>query len=412
MVTAREQKLQKLIEMEKLLGEIQDVDVLLERLLSEARKIVNADAGSIYVYENEKIKIKYAQNDTRLKELQPGEKLPYISFSFPLDEKSICGYVALKGKILNLTDVYRISPELPYKFDNTTDITTNYHTQSMLTIPLMTANGRLLGVLQIINATDKNNKVISFDNDSILYIKHFATNATQALEHAYLTSSMVKRMLKMSEFRDPKETYPHVERVSNYSREIYDRWAFNNDINDLERNKFRDILTIASKCHDVGKVGISDLILKKRAPRFSEIERNIMKSHTCIGAQLFDPIDSDLDLMSRDVALHHHEWFNGDLKGYPGKIDYKCYEIGTPLNCGESLKCDEIPLAARIVAVADVFDALSHKRCYKNAWSLDEAFFEIEKMSGKQFDPEVVKAFLQVKDRICAINFDCPDDNI
>ena len=68
------------------------------------------------------------------------------------------------------------------------------------------------------------------------------------------------------------------------------------------------------------------------------------------------------------------------------------------------LKGEEIPLSARIVSIADVFDALSHKRAYKSAWSLEDSFFEIEKLSGNQFDPELVKAFLQIKDRIIAIN--------
>ena len=89
-----ETKLEKIIKIEKQLGEIQDVDVLLEKILTETRKIVNADAGSIYVIEGNKLKIKYGQNDTHLKELAPGEKLPYTCFSFPINENQICGYVA------------------------------------------------------------------------------------------------------------------------------------------------------------------------------------------------------------------------------------------------------------------------------------------------------------------------------
>ena len=82
----REQKLQQIIESEKMLSEIQDVDVLLERILTEARSIVHADAGSIYVVDGSNLKIKYAQNDTHLKALSPGEKLPYTFFSFPINE--------------------------------------------------------------------------------------------------------------------------------------------------------------------------------------------------------------------------------------------------------------------------------------------------------------------------------------
>ncbi len=407
----REEKLQRIIEMEKLLGEIQDVDVLLERILTEARTIVHADAGSIYVVEDSNLKIKYAQNDTHLRELGNGAKLPYTFFAFPVNEKSISGYVALTGQPLNIADAYEIPESCPYKFNKTTDDTTDYRTRSIYTLPLKNAAGKVLGVLQIINAQDDYGNVVSFDADAELYITHFASSATQALEHAYLTSNMVKRMLRMAEFRDPKETYCHVERVSSFSLEIYDRWAFNHNIPESESHKFRDTLKIAAKFHDVGKVGISDVILKKRFPRFTDDERSIMQGHTCIGANLFEPTESYLDEMSRDVALHHHERWDGGDTGYPGKYDYSSFLIGEPLPAAEKISGTDIPLAARIVAVADVFDALSHKRCYKDAWRIDDAFGEIQQESGRQFDPEVVLAFMQVRDRISAIQLAYPDDD-
>lgn len=407
--TTKEQKLQRLIELEKKLSEIQDVDVLLERILTETREIIHADAGSIYVVEGSNLRIKYAQNDTNLKELAPGEKLPYTAFTFPMNQKSIAGYVAYSGKPLNIDDAYHIPDECPYKFNKVTDATTNYRTKSIFTLPLKMANGRLLGILQIINARNQNGDVIRFDSDAELYVTHFAASAAQALEHTYLTSSMVRRMLKMAEFRDPKETYPHVSRVSEFAEEIYDRLAFKNNIPEAETHKFRDSLKIAAKFHDVGKVGISDVILKKVSPRFTEKERRIMQGHTCIGANLFEPCDSALDEMCRDVALHHHDRWDGGEKAYPGTYDYTKFTIGLPVPRSEPLKGQDIPLAARIVAVADVFDALSHRRCYKEAWTLEDAFREIQNESGKHFDPEVVAAFMQVKDRICAIFLAYPD---
>lgn len=409
--TVKEDKLQRIIEIERQLGEIQDVDVLLERILTETRRIVNADAGSIYVVENDKLKIKYGHNDTRLKELAPGEKLPYTVFSFPINEKQICGYVALTGKPLNIPDCYQIPEDKPYKFNINTDITTEYHTKSMYTLPLKMASGKLLGVLQIINAKDEDGQVITFNEEAELLITHFASSAVQALQHAYLTSNMVKRMLKMAEFRDPKETYPHVERVSSYAMEIYDRWAFNHNVPEAEIHRYRDTLKIAAKFHDVGKVGISDIILKKTFPRFTDEERNIMKGHTCIGAQLFDPPESYLDEMSQDIALHHHDRWDGNEMGYPGKIQLSQFSIKNPVvpNC-EPLSGKDIPLAARIVAVADVFDALSHKRCYKESWSIDDSFAEIQNNAGTQFDPEVVLAFMQIRDRVCSIQLAFPDE--
>ena len=407
----RQDKLQQIIEVERQLGEIQDVDVLLERILTETRKMVNADAGSIYVPEGNKLRIKYGQNDTHLRELAPGVKLPYTYFSFPINKSSICGYVAETLQPLNIADVYQIPEDKPYKFNKNTDLTTDYRTKSMYTIPLKMASGALLGVLQIINAKDDNGNYIEFGEEAELLIGHFATSAVQALQHAYLTSNMVKRMLRMAEFRDPKETYPHVERVSSYALEIYDRWAFNHNVSFAEMHRYRDALKIAAKFHDVGKVGISDVILKKTFPRFTEEERNIMKGHTCIGGQLFDPPESFLDEMSIEIALHHHDRWDGGETGYPGKIELSQFSIKTGIvpKC-ETLKGKEIPLSARIVAVADVFDALSHKRCYKEAWTIEDAFSEIQNNAGTQFDPEVVLAFMQIKDRICSISIAIPDD--
>ena len=161
-MSEKETKLQKIIELELKLDEIKDVDVLLERILTESRKIVNADAGSIYVKEGEKLKIKYAQNDTQLRELPPGEKLPYIFFSFPINKTSIAGYVASTKETLSIEDVYNIPEEKPYKFNRQTDLTTNYRTKSIYTFPLVMNNGVLLGVLQIINKLDENGRVVKF----------------------------------------------------------------------------------------------------------------------------------------------------------------------------------------------------------------------------------------------------------
>lgn len=401
---SRERKLQNIIEMEHMLGEIQDLDVLLERILTESRAIVHADAGSIYVVEDDNLKIKYAQNDTQLKMLPAGSKLPYVAFSFPITKKSIAGYCVVSGQAVNIPDCYNLPPDSPYSFNSGSDNATNYKTTSMICIPLKMETGKILGVIQIINAQDENGNVIPFDDDAQLYLTHFASNATQALEHAHLTLNMIKRMQRMAQYRDPKETFQHVERVSSFSIEIYDRWAANKGVPLDAQQKFRDNLKIAAKCHDFGKIGVSDVILKKTSPRLTEEERDIMKGHTCVGALLFTEPESALDEMCRDVALRHHEWWDGGPKGYPGKFDFTNYEPGNPVPHAQALKGEEIPLSARIVAVADVFDALSHKRAYKSAWSLDDSFQEIENLSGIQFDPDIVKAFLQVKDRIVAIN--------
>ncbi len=398
----RGKHLQSIFEIDQKLNEIQDIDVLLERILTEARKIVNADAGSIYEVQGKNLAIKYAQNDTQSAKLQPGEKLPFLSFSFPITEKSISGYVALSGETLNIHDAYKIPEGVPYSFNPASDTATGYHTKSMLTIPLKIADSSLLGVLQIINAKNEEGEYIEFDADAELYINHFAANAANALGQAKSRRDLIDAMTEMANMRDPKETGMHVARVSKFSVEIYDRWAFNHKIDEAEREKFRDFLATASKCHDFGKIGIEDKILKKPG-RFDDDERAIMNSHTCLGALLFKNFNSPLFQMCQNINLRHHEWWDGS-RGYPGKMDWESYEQGNPLPKAECLKGEEIPLEARIVSVADVFDALSHARVYKPAWTMEDAVNEIQKCSGTQFDPGVVEAFMQIKDRLIAIS--------
>lgn len=406
---SREEILSSIIETETHLNKIQDVDVLMEQILTEARKVVHADAGSIYVRDGDRLAIHYAQNDTLQKQLPPGQKMLYSFFSFPINEKTIAGYSALTNQLVNEPDVYEISPAKPYKFGRQTDAVSGYRTVSNLTIPLRTSNGRILGVLQVLNALDESDKVTAFDKDDELYISHFASNATVALEHAHLTRSMVLRMIRMSELRDPKETGPHVNRVSSYAVEIYDRWAFNNSVDENESKKFRDTLKIASMLHDVGKVAISDLILKKPA-KFTEEEYLIMQGHTWLGAKLFNEIESPVDKVAREVALTHHE--NWDGSGYPGKVSV---ETGEPLKVNPlngrayALKGDEIPISGRIVALADVFDALSCKRVYKEPWTEEKVLEEIKSLRGTKFDPGVVDAFFEILPSIRSIKDRFPD---
>jgi response regulator RpfG family c-di-GMP phosphodiesterase len=149
--------------------------------------------------------------------------------------------------------------------------------------------------------------------------------------------------------------------------------------------------------HDLGKVAISDLILKKPARLDSE-EFRTMQYHTIYGARLFQNQASDLDALSAEIALNHHEKWDGT--GYPGKIDDISQEL-PPFGNGK--QGEEIPLAGRIVALADVYDALVTHRAYKGSWSEPTTLDYIKDQSGKHFDPEVVDAFLAIYDVIAAI---------
>jgi HD-GYP domain-containing protein (c-di-GMP phosphodiesterase class II) len=395
----QDSKLRQIIDFGFELSQIKDIDLLLEKVLSEARKFTNCDAGSIYVREGESLKFSYAQNDTMQRQLPPGKKLPYSSFTVPINNNSIAGYVAANGSILNIADVYEVGCSFPFSFNRSYDELTGYRTCSMLTIPLKNFRGDIIGVLQLINAMDRNVVVRPFAHDDEDLIIYFANNAATAIERAKMTREIILRMNKMAELRDPKETGPHVNRVAAYSVALYEAWAFKNGRPQDEVDKNRDVLRMSAMLHDVGKVAISDMILKKPG-RFTPEEFQVMKLHTWFGANLFADIYSDFDESAAMVAINHHERWDG--KGYPGHIDLHSqltlpgYE--TEAGAARGKQGEEIPLFGRIVALADVYDALSCRRCYKEAFEEDEVLKIIREESGKQFDPELVELFFDCLD--------------
>ena len=394
------------------LGRVQDLDIMMERILTEARRFVNADAGSIYIRENDLLQFTYTQNDTLQQRLGDGEKLIYSTFHLPIDEKSIAGYVAATGKILNLPDVYAIDPACPYHFSKEFDKKTHYGTRSVLTIPLKSHNEDVIGILQIINAQDAARNVIAFSPNDEKMMQHFASIAAVALERARMTRAILLRMIRMAEMRDPKETGAHVNRVGGYAVEIYEKWARRRNISRQETDKHRDMLRMAAMLHDVGKIAISDLILKKPG-RFDQQEYEIMKQHTVLGAKLFSDRQSDFDETAAQVALNHHERWDGD--GYPGHVDAQSGHTlkGYAKSDGrpKGKKKEEIPLYGRIVALADVYDALSSVRVYKAAWDESKVLGVIESETGRHFDPELVEIFFSSLDILRAVQRRYRDDD-
>jgi len=402
------ERLRKLISLSTELAEIKDMDILMEQILRSAREFVNCDAGSIYIKEKDEekdvLKFSYTQNDTLSARLEPGQKLIYNTFTVPINNNSISGHVALTGEMLNIPDAYNLSDSLPFNFDKSFDESANYHTMSILTIPLKKTNQHIIGVLQLINAMDSNRKVIPFNPAMEPYVAYFANSAATALERAQLMRAILLQMISMAELRDPMETGKHVNRVGGYSIEIYEKWAKTKGYCDEEIDKKRDLLRMAAMLHDVGKVAISDMILKKPA-RLTEDEYEIMKAHTYLGARLFKDTFSEWEEAARDVALNHHEKFDGT--GYPGHInplsgepvEGKSDDQGKPI----PKKGQEIPLLGRIVALADVYDALSSRRSYKEVWDEDRVLKVIREESGKHFDPELVDSFFASYSSIKAV---------
>ena len=398
------EKLDRLTRLGVELNQVNDLDMLMERVLTEARRFVSADAGSIYIRDENSLQFTYTQNDTLQKKLPPGEKLIYSTFIIPVDKKTIAGYVAATGETLNLPDAYKIEATSPYQFNKKFDEASGYMTRSILTIPLKTPNENILGVLQIINAQDGEGRFVAFSGNDERMMLHFAGIAAVALERAQLTRSILLRMIRMAELRDPKETGAHVNRVAGYTVEIYEQWARRHQLSPKEIDRNRDILRMAAILHDVGKVAISDQILKKPA-QLNDAEYETMKQHTVLGARLFLDRQSGFDEAAGLVALNHHERWDG--KGYPGHVNILtgaalegfAQSNGMPLG----KKAEEIPLFGRIVALADVYDALSSKRSYKEAWDESRIFSAIEEESGAHFDPEIVEIFFARSDMIRSI---------
>lgn len=186
---------------------------------------------------------------------------------------------------------------------------------------------------------------------------------------------LVRRLGLVAEYRD-NETGLHIIRMSQVSALLAGSMGWSDDQCQL--------MLYASPMHDIGKIGIRDNILLKQG-RLTVAEFSIMKNHASIGADMLAGDDSELLQLAHVIALTHHEKWNGS--GYPAGL------------AGEA-----IPLAGRIVAVADVFDALTSSRPYKKAWPIDEAVTFIRENSGQHFDPEVVAHFMLRLQEIIAIN--------
>lgn len=179
-----------------------------------------------------------------------------------------------------------------------------------------------------------------------------------------------------------KETGAHVKRVANISKLLALKYG-------LSENE-AELIKLASPLHDVGKIGIPDHILNKPG-RHTPEEFEIMKSHAQLGFEILQRSDKKVLQLGAIIAHEHHERWDGS--GYP-----------------RGIKADAIHIAGRITALADVFDALGSKRCYKEAWPVEDIIAEIQKQNGKQFDPALVELMLDNIQEITAIRAAYPDD--
>lgn len=194
----------------------------------------------------------------------------------------------------------------------------------------------------------------------------------EQLQQAHI--DLVQRLGSAAEYKD-EDTGEHILRMSHYSKLL----ALAAGLSESHAELIRQ----AAPMHDVGKIGIPDAILLKPG-RLTDEEFKQMKEHAQIGANILRDSPSPLIQLAHTLALEHHEKWDGS--GYP-----------------QGLKAEAITLEARIAAIADVFDALTSKRPYKDAWPTDKAFALLQEQAGKHFDPHLVELFLNLKDKILAI---------
>ena len=332
-------------------------DDILMVLADMGRALTSADRCSVWVVSDDKTKIwtKVAHG------IDPIE-LPIGS--------GIVGSAIVDKETIKIDDVYKDK-----RFNSQVDKKTGYHTKSMMVIPMYDNDNEIIGAFQAINHRGRNDV---FDNRDIERLMLASTYAAETLNSVKLTTEIedtqkevVFTMGAIGESRS-KETGNHVRRVAEYSKIL--ALAYGLDKKEVE------LLKQASPMHDIGKIAISDSILKKPG-RFNEEERKIMNSHTVLGFNMIKNSQRPLLKAAAIVAYQHHEKYDGT--GYPRK-----------------LKGEDIHIYGRITAVADVFDALGSDRVYKKAWDNERIFKLFREEKGKQFDPKIVDLFFENIDEI------------
>ena len=228
-------------------------------------------------------------------------------------------------------------------------------------------------------------QAFSKTTENSVYYMNDLQNKTEMISH--MQDALIMVLADMVESRD-ENTGDHVRKTAAYTRIIMDKLREMDIYTDQLTDQFIFDVERSAPLHDIGKISISDTILNKPG-KLTDEEFEIMKTHTIAGAAVIDQTieklpESGYLLEAKNIALYHHEKWNG--RGYP-----------------EGLSGEDIPLSARIMAVADVFDALVSERCYKKAFSFDEAMDIIKKDAGSHFDPNVAEAFLRSRERVSEV---------
>ena len=340
-----------------------DIDVLIKTIAEETKIALNADRCTVFLYDKVHNEL-YSKVATGL---DAGKELRISA------DKGIAGHVVKTGETINIKDAYndkRFNPEVDKK--------TGYRTKTILCMPIKNFNQDIIGVFQVLNKFDE---TFTIDDEDLLVA--IASSAGISLENAQLFEhqkkmleeqqiifdSFIETLASSIDARD-KITSGHSTRVKMYATLIAKEFGMEKkDIYILEK---------AAALHDIGKIGIKDSVLQKEGKLTPEEYKHIQK-HVEITHNILEKIHMSEDFQQiTDIACSHHEKYDGT--GY-----YR------------GLKGEEIPFGGRILAVSDVFDAITSKRHYRDKMPIEKVIEIIMNGSGSHFDPKVVDKFLMIK---------------
>jgi len=322
-------------------------------MMDEVKRALNADRCTIFLLDKKKnelwSKVAHGEREIRF----PGHL-------------GIAGYVATTGEILNIPDAYA-----DQRFNREIDKKTGYHTKNMLTFPMRNKLGEIIGVFQVLNKLDG-----PFTKEDEQLIDAISVISATQLENAQLYEeqkktfdSFIETLASTIDARDPL-TAGHSNRIARYADAIAQILNMS--------PKRREILRYAALLHDYGKIAIREAVLTKSG-RLTVQEYAHVQEHPAFTRSILEKINfSNDNKLIPAIAAAHHEKINGS--GYP-----------------DGLSGDDIPLEARILAVADVFDALTSKRHYRNRMEFDKVIFRLDNDSGIHFDVNCVSAFKKIK---------------
>jgi HD-GYP domain-containing protein (c-di-GMP phosphodiesterase class II) len=340
-----------------------NIDTLIKTIAEETKTALNADRCTVYLYDKENNEL-YSKVATGLEDVK--------ELRIPAD-KGLAGHVVQTGETINIKDAYKDK-----RFNPDVDKKTGYKTKTILCMPIKNFNQEIIGVFQVLNKFDEN---FTIDDEDLLIA--IASSAGISLENAQLFErqnkmleeqkiifdSFIETLASSIDARD-KITSGHSTRVKMFASLIAREFGMEkNDIYILEK---------AAALHDIGKIGIRDSVLQKEGKLTPEEYKHIQE-HVEITHNILEKIHMSKDFQQiTEIACSHHEKFDGT--GY-----YR------------GLKGCDIPFGGRILAVSDVFDAITSKRHYRDKMPIEKVVDIIMKGSGSHFDPLVVEKFLAIK---------------